>query len=79
MIMKLFVHLTPNAKHEKIEKQTDLQGQEVRKIRVKAPPIDGKANKALINFLAEHLDLPKSSISIIHGQTGRHKVVKIAE
>ena len=45
------------------------------KIRVAAPPVDGKANEALIAFLAERLDVPPSSIAIHAGAAGRQKRV----
>lgn len=47
------------------------------KVRLTAPPVEGKANKALINFLSEVLDVPTSSIEIVAGQTGHDKLVSI--
>jgi uncharacterized protein (TIGR00251 family) len=47
------------------------------KIALKAPPIDGRANEALIAFLAELFGLPRSAIGIAHGQTGRSKLVTL--
>ncbi|HEY6489896.1 MAG: DUF167 domain-containing protein [Terracidiphilus sp.] len=44
------------------------------KIAVHAPPIDGRANEALIAFLAETFDLPKSSIELVAGACSRSKV-----
>jgi uncharacterized protein (TIGR00251 family) len=43
-----------------------------------APPVDEKANKSLIAFLAKVLDVPKSSVTIAHGQKTRNKNVKIS-
>jgi uncharacterized protein (TIGR00251 family) len=48
------------------------------KIRIKAAPVDGKANEALLAFLARRLDVPPSSLSIASGATSRHKVVHVA-
>lgn len=48
------------------------------KIRVKAPPEKGKANKELIKFLAEHFGTRKESITIISGKTDHIKLIKIA-
>lgn len=45
------------------------------KIRIAAPPVDGKANDALIAFLAEHLKIAPSSIEIRTGSSGRQKRV----
>jgi uncharacterized protein (TIGR00251 family) len=47
------------------------------KIRLNAPPVDGKANAALIEFLADGLNLSRSQIEIVTGHTSRHKVVRI--
>jgi uncharacterized protein (TIGR00251 family) len=48
------------------------------KIRLQAPPVDGKANEALIRFLSDTLDIPRSQLSIASGETGRNKSVLIA-
>jgi uncharacterized protein (TIGR00251 family) len=50
---------------------------EALKISLTAPPIDGRANEACIEFLAELLDLPRSSIAVISGHTSRNKVVRV--
>jgi len=47
------------------------------KIRLQAPPVEGKANRALIDFLADTLDVPRSAIDIVSGETGRNKRVLI--
>jgi uncharacterized protein (TIGR00251 family) len=47
------------------------------KIALTAPPVDGKANEALIAFLAETLRLPRARIAIVAGLTGRAKTVRI--
>jgi uncharacterized protein (TIGR00251 family) len=47
------------------------------KIRIAAPPVDGKANLALVEFLAQLLSVPKSSIEIKSGFASRRKVVQI--
>lgn len=43
------------------------------KIRLQAPPVDGKANDALVRFLADTLELPVRNISLLSGETGRNK------
>lgn len=48
------------------------------KVHVTAPPVEGAANEALIAFLAQRLNLPKRDIRIIHGLSGRQKIVEIA-
>jgi uncharacterized protein (TIGR00251 family) len=47
--------------------------------RVKAPPIDGKANEELIALIARHFDCPKSAVFIKSGASGRLKLVRIDE
>ncbi len=61
-------------------KQTQLAGVHdgKPKIQLKAPPVDGEANKALIAFLSKLCDVPKSAISIEMGAGGRNKRVEIA-
>ena len=46
-------------------------------VKLKAPPVDGAANRALVAFLAEQLSLPKARVSILRGQSARTKVVEI--
>ena len=47
------------------------------KVRVNAPPIDGAANAELIRVLSKKLNVPKSAVEIISGQTSKHKQVRI--
>ena len=48
------------------------------KIALSAPPIEGRANEACIEFLAEFLKVPRSSVTIAAGETSRNKVIRIA-
>ncbi len=47
------------------------------KVALAAPPVDGKANKALIRFLADFTSVPGSGIEILRGETSREKTVLI--
>ncbi|PIZ04437.1 MAG: YggU family protein [Gammaproteobacteria bacterium CG_4_10_14_0_8_um_filter_38_16] len=47
------------------------------KIKVNSPPVDGKANEALILFLSKFLDIPKSKIKIVSGEKSRIKKISI--
>lgn len=47
------------------------------KIRLQAPPVEGKANQALVDFLSDRLDIPRRRITILAGQTGRTKRIRI--
>lgn len=48
------------------------------KISLTAPPIDGKANEACIEFFAKLLKVPRSSVTIASGHTSRSKVIRVA-
>ena len=48
------------------------------KVSLTAPPIDGKPNDACIEFFAKLLKVPRSSVTIASGQTGRNKVIRVA-
>jgi uncharacterized protein (TIGR00251 family) len=47
------------------------------KIRLAAPPVDGAANAALIEFVAEQLDIAKSRVRIVAGSSSRRKVLEV--
>jgi len=47
------------------------------KVKVHAPPVEGKANEALCDFLAEELKLPRRAVTVQHGDTSRQKLVRI--
>lgn len=48
------------------------------RVRVNAPPVEGRANRAVLELLAEHLRVPRSSIKITGGQHARIKSVEVA-
>lgn len=70
----LTLHIQPGAKKTEF---AGLHG-DALKIRLAAPPVDGKANEALIRFLADVLDLPKSAVILKSGQTSRRKVLEVS-
>lgn len=72
--MKISVKVKPKNKCEYIKKI----GVVSFEIAVKEVPENGKANRAVINALAEFLNLPASSVGIISGQTSKQKVLEIA-
>ena len=47
------------------------------KVRVAAPPEDGRANDAVVRLLAERLHVPRASVSVVSGHTSRDKVVEL--
>jgi uncharacterized protein (TIGR00251 family) len=48
------------------------------KVKVHAPPVDGRANEVLCDFLAATLGVPRRAVTVLHGETSRQKVVHIA-
>lgn len=72
-VLGLSLHIQPGAK------KTEIAGPhgDALKIRLAAPPVDGKANAALLAFVAERLGVGKSSVSLKSGQTSRRKVVEV--
>jgi len=68
------VHAVPRAAKDAVQ---GLHG-DALKIRLHAPPVDGKANEALISFLSKMLNIPKSNITLKSGTNQRRKIVFIA-
>jgi len=76
--LTLHLRVTPNAGRDAIEGvETRDDGSAVLRLRVKAVPDKGKANAAAIALLAKALDVPKSRISVIAGETARLKTVMV--
>jgi uncharacterized protein (TIGR00251 family) len=50
---------------------------EALKLALTAPPVDGKANQAVIEFFADFFQIPRSSVTIASGASSRNKVVRI--
>jgi len=73
--MKINVKVIPNNKIEKLEL---ISGGNF-KVWIKAKPIEGEANKRLIEFLAKHFNVAKSNIRVVIGETSRNKVIEIIE
>jgi uncharacterized protein (TIGR00251 family) len=69
----LAIKVTPRSGSDQI---TGVDGSAL-KIRLKAPPVDGKANDQLIRFLSGLLEVPPSEIRIVRGQTSREKVLLV--
>jgi hypothetical protein len=70
--MRLNVKVFPNAKQERLVLE---EGRS--RVYLTAPAVEGKANKALIKFLAAHFRVKKNMVSIISGLTIRTKLVEI--
>jgi uncharacterized protein len=73
--VRLAVQITPNAK------KTEVIGplEDVLKIRLQAQPIEGKANEALIRYIADVLGIPRGAVQITHGHTNKRKILEIRD
>ena len=72
-VLKLSVHATPGAKRTEV---AGAYGDALR-VRLGAPPVDGKANAALIAWAAEAFGVAKARVELLHGAAGRQKVLAI--
>ncbi len=76
--MILRVKATPNASHNEVIGWEELpQTGKILRIKIKSPPIDGKANKELSLFLASVLGVPKSSVRLVKGARSRIKTFEV--
>jgi uncharacterized protein len=69
----LRIKVQPNASKDEL---SEILG-DCLKVRIIAPPVDGKANKHLIAYLAKTFNVSKSNVTLISGETGREKRIKI--
>lgn len=68
----LNVRVIPNARQNRVVEESNRL-----KVYLTAPPVEGKANKALIEFLAERLGVKRTKIRVIRGEKSRDKVLHI--
>ena len=68
------MQITPNAKKTEVVGVLDA----ALKLKLQAQPIEGKANEALVKFLAKALGVPRSAVAITHGLTNKRKLVEVA-
>jgi len=71
--MKISVKVKSNAKKETLERLSD----DHYAISVKEPPLEGRANYAVIRVLSKHLGINISRINIISGRTSKNKIIEI--
>lgn len=72
--MLLTLHVKPNARQNRIVKQLD---DTTYVVEVTAPPVEGKANEAVVKLLAEHFDVAKTSILLKRGASTRIKQFEV--
>ena len=71
--MQINIKAKPNSREEKVEKISDTDFI----VSVKEPPVEGKANRAIINALAVYFKIASARIKIVSGWTSRQKVLEI--
>lgn len=72
------VRLTPGASSDRIDGwDVDAEGRPVLKVRVRARPVEGQANEALVKLLAKALGVPKSAVSLQRGGQSRTKMIEV--
>ncbi len=71
VLLRLRVH--PNAGRNEVLGFTD----EELQVKIAAPPVKGKANRGLVDFLSQVLGVSKSSLAIVKGHTSRNKVISV--
>jgi len=73
---RLAIRLTPRARRDAIEGAVrEADGQTSLRVAVSAPPVDGKANEALIALVADSLGVTKGAVSVAAGAGGRRKLL----
>lgn len=79
--MKIALKVTPGARRNEIlgwEEDYPQIGRVLR-LKIAAPPVEGKANKEIVAFMAKTLGIPKSAVELLHGSTGRIKLIQIPD
>jgi len=69
----LTLHIQPGAKRSEV---AGLHG-DALKIRLAAPPVEGRANEALLRFIADSFEVPLRQVELLRGAQSRHKMVKV--
>ena len=72
--VRITVQVVPRASKTEV---VGAYGDDALRVRLNAPPVDGKANKELVRFFAEALGVPVRAVALVSGQTGRRKTLKI--
>ena len=72
--MKVQVRVKPRSRTEDVTREMDGG---IYVVRVKEPPVEGKANRAALKLLARHLGVPESRLRIASGHGSRNKVVEV--
>lgn len=80
MTTRIPIKLTPRAAKDQIDGwDVDPDGRPVLKVRVRAQPIEGEANEALVRLLAKTLGLPRRNVNLARGSQSRLKMVEVTD
>ena len=71
--MKIQITVKPNARRPAVERLPDGS----YRVAVNAPPVEGRANQAVIELIADYFNVPKSSVTLLRGMRGKKKVVEV--
>lgn len=72
--MRLYVKVIPRSSRNKVEKISEGE----YKVWLTAPPVDGEANKKLVEILSGYFKVPKSLVKIVGGKSAKTKIIDIA-
>jgi hypothetical protein len=72
--VRIALQIAPNAKKSEVVGVVE----DALKLKLQAQPIEGKANEALVKFLAKSLSVPRGAVVITHGQTSKRKLVEVS-
>ncbi|OGI29146.1 MAG: hypothetical protein A2288_03945 [Candidatus Moranbacteria bacterium RIFOXYA12_FULL_44_15] len=71
--MRIYIKVSPRSSKNEVIKISDGE----YRVKLTAPPVDGEANKKLVEILAEHFGVSKSAVNIVGGKSARTKIVDI--
>jgi uncharacterized protein (TIGR00251 family) len=71
--LKLKVRVIPNAKKSEFSGYRD----DELILRLNAPPLEGKANKAAVEFVSKYFAVPRTAVTLVSGEKSRHKIFEI--
>ncbi len=79
--MKIALKVTPGARRNELLGWEDDYPQigRICKVKIAAAPVEGKANKEIVSYLSSLLRVPKSAVTLLHGSTGRIKLVEVPD
>jgi hypothetical protein len=71
--MKIFIKVKPAARKDEVEKVDDNNF----KVSVKEPPVEGKANRAVVRALADYFGVPQACVRVLAGHASKSKIIEI--